>query len=96
MTKLEELKAAAWDTYEAANAANAAERAAKAAAYYAAERADDAWVAYKAELKKTQEENPLTKLEEMKAARSARLHGLVKKHNKWKAALKRICRGDLQ
>jgi hypothetical protein len=32
----------------------------------------------------------MTKLEEMKAARSERLHGLVKKYNKWKAALKRI------
>jgi hypothetical protein len=79
MTKLEELKAAAYDAYRAAcHAAVAA-----------------AWDAYCAELKKIHEENPLTKLEEMKAARSARLHGLVKKHNKWKAALKRICRGEL-
>jgi hypothetical protein len=57
MTKLEELKAALEAAYEAAEAANSVERAAKATAYYAAEAADDAWVAYKAELKKTQEEN---------------------------------------
>ena len=57
VTKLEELKAAAWDAYEAACDADAAERAAKAAAYYAEEAADDAWAAYRAELKKTQEEN---------------------------------------
>lgn len=31
----------------------------------------------------------MSKLEEMKAARSARIHELVKKHNKWKAELKK-------
>jgi hypothetical protein len=56
MTKLEELKAAAWDAYEAACDANAAERAAKAAAYYAEEAADDAWAAYLAEQNKTKEQ----------------------------------------
>jgi hypothetical protein len=74
MTRLEEL----------VDAARAAARVGDTAACVSA------WDAYWAELKKTQEENPLTKLEEMKAARSERLHGLVKKYNKWKAALKRL------
>jgi hypothetical protein len=56
MTKLQELEAAAWAAYAAQDTAIAAARAAEAAAYYASVAADDAWVAYKAELKKVEEE----------------------------------------
>ena len=82
MTKLEELKAAREAAYDVRDAAVAAIDAAyanrddddiwDAAARKAVAALDaaavDACAAYEAELKKTQEENPMTKLEELEAA----------------------------
>ena len=64
MTKLEELKAAA-------EAAAAARAAAADAAVWATADAARADAAYYAELKRIQEENPMAKLEELKAAAEA-------------------------
>jgi hypothetical protein len=63
MTKLEELKAAREDAWVAAHDAEAAA--------FAWCTACDVIAAYKAKLKKIQEENPMTKLEKLKAAYNA-------------------------
>jgi hypothetical protein len=56
MTKFEELEAAYYAAKKAAEDAKKAARAAAADAYYACVVRDDTWVAWRAELKK-QEEN---------------------------------------
>jgi hypothetical protein len=61
MTKLEELKAACDARADAGYAADAACEAVWDAY-------DDAYEAYEAELRKVRKENPMTKLEELKAA----------------------------